>query len=70
MIVGGVHGCQGGPCMVGEGMYGCRGHVWLGGACVVVGESMHCCEGCVRGCGGRGACVVVGGHAWHMTRYG
>ena len=35
------------------------GHVWLPGACVVVGGSMHGCWGGMRGCGE--GCVVAGG---------
>ena len=68
-----------GACMVvGGGMCGCRGHVWLG-ACMVAG-GMHGCgghawlQGNMHGCRGHawlwGACMVVGGmcgcggHAW------
>ena len=69
---GGGHAWLWGACMVvGGGVHGCRGHawlwghVWLGGMCsyrgvCMVAGGMHGCR--VGMCGGRGACVVSGGH--------
>ena len=70
---GEVCGCEGVKC-------GCRGCVWLWGACVVAGGhvaprgcawlpgGMHGCWGACMVAGGYvwlpGVCVVAGGHAW------
>ena len=71
LLLGGMHGCSGGACMVAAGgdMRGCSGgHVWLfrGGMCGCSwGVCMVAPRGGVHGCSGghawllQGACVVA-----------
>ena len=42
--------------MVVGGVHGCREACMVAGVCVIPGG--------MCGCGGGGACVVAGGHAW------
>ena len=57
--------------VAGGGMCGCGGHVWLWGACVVVGVCMV--AGGVHCCGEHawlwGACVVAGGDMHGCRRH-
>ena len=58
-----------GACVVVGCVCGCRGHAWL------LGE-VHGCQGVGHAwlpggmCGCQGVCMVAGGHAWDMMRYG